>query len=96
MSMSYPGLAAFAFPKSPDTKTTNTAEYAAVAAKMLSRLALVLIRMPTAKRMMNMISNPSRESGSCTKYRSKMDPTRSTVAMEMLINETRSCSWCSW
>lgn len=54
-------------PRFPDTNTTSTAAYAAVAAKMLSRVALVETRMLIAKRRMNSRSKISRALGSVTK-----------------------------
>lgn len=76
-------LSILAFPKSPDTKTTKTAVYAAVAAKMASRVAPVDSPRPIAKRMMKATTSASRASGSVTKYSTIMGPIKREAAMNM-------------
>ena len=58
--------------RSPETNTTSTAEYAAVAANIASRLALVDTLRPSAKIKMKQMTSARRALGSVTKYRTIM------------------------
>jgi hypothetical protein len=77
-------------PKLPDTKTTSTAEYVAVAMKTLSRLTPVDRLSPEAKRTMNAMVMPSRVFVDETKFRASIGPMTRAAAMKILIAET---SW---
>ena len=55
------------FPRFPDTNTTSTAEYAAVAAKIASRLALVVTLSPTVNATIKTITRASLAFGLATK-----------------------------
>lgn len=73
-----------AFARSPETNTTSTAEYAAVAAKIASRFALVVALRPIAKATMNIIVNARRALGLVTKYKTIIGTTSKNVAIAML------------
>lgn len=86
-------------PRFPDTNTTSTAEYVAVATKMLSRLTPVDKPRPVANSMMNVIAIPSLALGLPVKFRAKIGPTISTAATNILsaeITRTRCRSWKYW
>jgi hypothetical protein len=65
-----------ALPRSPDINTIRTAAYAAVAAKILSLLAEVVIATTNAKAMMKTNRIPNLAASSVTKYKAKIEPTR--------------------
>jgi hypothetical protein len=60
----------------PDINTIKTAAYAAVAAKMLSLLAEVVIATTNAKAMMKTNRIPNLAASSVTKYKPRIEPTR--------------------
>lgn len=71
-------------PRSPDMNTIRTAAYAAVAAKMLSLLAEVVVATPNANTMMKTNKMPNLAASSATKYRARIEPTRRVAARETL------------
>lgn len=71
-------------PRSPDMNTIRTAAYAAVAAKMLSLVAEVVVATPNAKAMMKTSRIPNLAASSATKYRARIEPTRRVAARETL------------
>lgn len=77
-----------ALARSPETKTTRTAEYAAVAAKIASRFALVEMLSPRAKVRINTMTSASRAFGLVTKYRTMIGQVKRSDAMATLRNVT--------
>lgn len=73
-----------ALPRSPNTNTTITAVYAAVAAKMESRAAPVETFSPTASTTMKAMTRSSLTSGSVTMYNANIGPISSGAAMGVL------------
>lgn len=78
----------FALAKSPETNTTSTAAYAAVAAKIASRFALVVTLNPSAKKMMKVMTSARRALGFVTKYKTTIGQASKNAAMVMLIDVT--------
>lgn len=86
---------ALALPRLPETKTTSTAAYAAVAAKILSRVAAVERLKPRAKSTMKLMTRASRASGFVTKYSVRIEPMSKMAAMAVLSAETTQTRRCS-
>lgn len=91
-------FAHFAFARSPETNTTSTAAYAAVAAKIASRFALVVTLRPSAKKTMKVITSARRALGFVTKYRTTIGHASRNAAnvtlVEVTTHETRLFSKC--
>lgn len=77
-----------ALPRLPETKMTSTAAYAAVAPKILSRVAAVKRLKPRAKSTMRLMTRGSRASGFVTKYGVRIEPMSKMAAMTVLSVET--------
>jgi hypothetical protein len=88
VSASASSLSHFVFARSPETNTTSTAEYAAVAAKMASWLALVDTLGPRAKIKMKQITRISRAFGLVTKYSTIIGQVSKNEAIPMLKDVT--------
>jgi hypothetical protein len=76
------------FAKFPETNTTKTAAYAAVAAKIASRFALVVTLSPSAKKMMKVMTRARRALGFVTKYKMTIGQASKNAAMVMLKEVT--------
>ena len=83
-----PPHAHFAFARSPETKTTSTAAYAAVAAKIASLFALVVTLNPSAKNTMNVMTSAKRALGFVTKYKTTIGQASRNAAIVMLMEVT--------
>jgi len=71
----------------PDTNTTKTAEYVAVATKTLSRLTPVDKLNPKAKITMNAIVIPNRASALVMKFKASMGPMINKAEIIKLMTE---------
>jgi hypothetical protein len=71
--------------RSPEMNTIRTAAYAAVAAKILSLLAEVVVATPNAKVMMKASRIPNRAASFATKYKARIEPTRRVAARQTLM-----------
>lgn len=91
-------LAHLAFARSPETNTTRTAAYAAVAAKIASRFALVVTLRPSAKKTMKVMTSAKRALGFVTKYKTTIGQASRNAAIvvlrEVTTHETRWFSKC--
>jgi len=74
--------------RSPETNTTSTAEYAAVAAKIASRLALVETLKPRAKIKMKQMTRINRAFLFVTKYSTMIGQVSKNEAIPMLKDVT--------
>jgi hypothetical protein len=91
-------LAHFAFARSPETNTTRTAAYAAVAAKIASRFALVVTLRPSEKKTIKVMTSAKRALGFVTKYKTTIGQASRNAAIvvlkEVTTHETRWFSKC--